>query len=117
MVTGDLNKAPNAVVSKYRFRGWAWRLILFALLSWFYLSLPNQLFNTPTSYVIEDKDGNLLNAAIASDGQWRFPANKTVPEKFTDCIITFEDRRFFYHPGVDPMAIGRAVIKNVNIFE
>ena len=63
--------------------------------------------------MIEDKDGNLLNATIAADGQWRFPYNKNVPQKFIDCITTFEDKRFFKHPGIDPVAIGRAVIKNV----
>ncbi len=83
------------------------------LFAWFWLALPSTLFRAPTCYVIEDKDGNLLNATIASDGQWRFPFNKNVPQKFIDCITTFEDRRFFKHPGVDPVAIGRAVIKNI----
>ncbi|MEO6720013.1 MAG: penicillin-binding protein 1C [Ferruginibacter sp.] len=79
----------------------------------FWFSLPKQLFNSPTSYIIEDRDGNLLNATIAADGQWRFPYNRKVPQKFVDCITTFEDKRFFYHPGVDPIAIVRAVVKNV----
>ena len=90
-----------------------WGLLLFGLLIWFWLSLPRQLFNSPTSYIIEDKDGNLLNATIATDGQWRFPYNRNVPQKFIDCITTFEDKRFFYHPGIDPIAIGRAFIRNV----
>ena len=92
------------------------KILLFAtvaLLVWFYFSLPSKLFNAPTCYIIEDKDGNLLNATIAADGQWRFPYNKNVPQKFIDCITTFEDRRFFKHPGVDPVAIGRAVVKNI----
>lgn len=63
--------------------------------------------------MIEDADGNLLNATIAADGQWRFPYNKNVPQKFIDCITTFEDKRFFYHPGVDPIAMARAMTKNV----
>lgn len=83
------------------------------LLTWFYFSLPKKLFNAPTSYVIEDENGNLLNATIASDGQWRFPYNKNVPQKFIDCITTFEDKRFFKHPGVDPVSIGRAIVKDV----
>ncbi len=87
--------------------------VLFVLLIWFWLCLPNKLFHTPTSYVIEDKNGNLLNATIAADGQWRFPYNKNVPQKFIDCITVFEDKRFFKHPGVDPAAIGRAIIKNI----
>jgi penicillin-binding protein 1C len=88
-------------------------LLICCLFIWFWFSLPSKLFRTPTCYVIEDKDGNLLNATIAADGQWRFPYNKNVPQKFIDCITTFEDRRFFKHPGVDPVAIGRAIIKNI----
>ncbi len=88
-------------------------LILIGLLFWFYLSLPNKIFDAPTSYVLEDKDGNLLNATIAMDGQWRFPYNKNVPQKFIDCIITFEDKRFFKHPGIDPISIARALVKNL----
>lgn len=84
------------------------------LLIWFYFSLPKVLFNTPTSYILEDKDGVLLNATIAADGQWRFPYNEKVPQKFIDCITTFEDKRFFYHPGIDPIAFVRAVKKNIS---
>ncbi len=87
--------------------------VISVLLIWFWLALPSRLFDTPSSYVIEDKDGNLLNATIAADGQWRFPYNKNVPEKFSDCITTFEDKRFYYHIGIDPIAIVRAITKNV----
>ncbi len=78
----------------------------------FYLILPSKLFKTPTSYVIEDANGNLLNATIAADGQWRFPYNKNVPQHFADCITIYEDKRFFLHAGVDMSAIGRAVKAN-----
>ncbi len=88
-------------------------VFLLTALVWFWLALPKNLFDAPTSYVIEDRDGNLLNASIAADGQWRFPAAEKVPEKFIECITTFEDKRFFYHPGIDPAAIIRAVSKNV----
>jgi penicillin-binding protein 1C len=86
--------------------------VIVLLLTGFYFSLPSKLFNVPTSFVIEDKDGNLLNASIAADGQWRFPYDENVPEKFVKCITTFEDKRFFYHPGVDIMAFGRAIKQN-----
>ena len=109
----DSNRSPNSKSSKSLFRRWGRLFIFIVLLTWFWLALPNHLFNNPTSYVIEDRDGNLLSASIALDGQWRFPANKNVPQKFIDCITTFEDKRFFYHPGVDPVAIVRAVVENV----
>lgn len=63
--------------------------------------------------MLEDKDGNLLAAQIADDGQWRFPYNNAVPEKFKACIIQFEDRSFYSHPGFNPLAFGRAVLQNI----
>ncbi|WP_262249758.1 penicillin-binding protein 1C [Parapedobacter soli] len=85
-----------------------------ALVIIFYLSLPRPLFRSPTSFVIEDSSGKLLGASIAADGQWRFPATDKVPEKFAECITTFEDKRFYYHPGIDPIALARAVRQNVS---
>lgn len=85
----------------------------FILMFLFWIMLPTKLFKAPTSFVIEDSEGNLLNASIASDGQWRFPYNKNVPQKFIDCITTFEDKRFFEHPGIDINALARATISNI----
>ncbi len=63
--------------------------------------------------MLEDENGNLLSASIAADGQWRFPGTDTLPDKFVKCITTFEDKRFFYHPGIDPIALSRAVYQNI----
>lgn len=87
--------------------------ILFGLALWFTLCLPRQLFNSPTSYVIDDDQGQLLGAAIATNGQWHFPYNPNVPEKFKQCIIAFEDKRFEHHPGFDIVAFGRAIRQNI----
>ncbi len=87
--------------------------ILFALVLWFALCLPRQLFSSPTSFVIDDDAGQLLGASIATDGQWRFPYNGDVPEKFSKCIIAFEDKRFNSHWGFDPLAFGRAIKQNI----
>lgn len=89
-------------------------IIGIAALTWFAFCLPEPLFHSPTSYVIEDRQGALLGATIADDGQWRFPNTYHVPEKFRDCIITFEDKRFFYHPGIDLLALLRAVKQNLS---
>ncbi len=79
----------------------------------FWLWLPLPLFNKPTSVVLESRDGRMMEAAIAQDEQWRFPAMDTVPERVEQAILTFEDQRFYYHPGIDPLAIGRACIQNM----
>ena len=60
-----------------------------------------------------DRNEELLGARIASDGQWRFPPRNTTPEKIKECLITFEDKHFYHHWGVNPFAIGRAFYQNV----
>lgn len=82
------------------------------LVLWFWFALPSKLFVSPTSYVVEASNGTLLSAAIARDGQWRFPVADAVPEKFAKCIIAFEDKRFYQHNGVDFLAMARAMRQN-----
>ncbi|MBN2173066.1 MAG: penicillin-binding protein 1C [Bacteroidales bacterium] len=88
-------------------------IILAGLTIVFWFCLPELLFNDPTSTVIEDRSGKLLGAKIAEDGQWRFPIQQDVPEKFKICIIQFEDRYFFKHPGINPGSLVRAAIQNI----
>ena len=82
-------------------------------LLWWLFCLPSPLFNTPTSLVLEDASGDLLGARIATDGQWRFPKLDTLPPKYITCLTTFEDRYFFRHPGVNPLALIRATARNI----
>ncbi|MBB2147812.1 penicillin-binding protein 1C [Pedobacter gandavensis] len=87
-------------------------LLCLLLLLWFWFLLPSKLFLSPTSYVLDASNGELLSAAIAKDGQWRFPLADTIPEKFKQCIVAFEDQRFYQHPGVDVLAMARAMQQN-----
>ena len=85
-----------------------------ALLLLWLICLPRDLFKgTPYSTVVVDKSGELLGARISEDGQWRFPPRKQVPSRYATALIQFEDRHFRWHPGVDPLAIGRAVKDNL----
>jgi penicillin-binding protein 1C len=88
-------------------------ILLTALFIWFCCCLPNPLFKTKTSTVLEDVNGNLLSARIADDGQWHFPTSKHVPVKFVASIIQFEDRSFYSHSGFNAAAFARAVVQNV----
>jgi len=74
---------------------------------------PIPVFRAPLSTVVEARDGSLLGARIADDGQWRFPAFDIVPDKFEKSLLTFEDRYFYYHPGINPVSIVRAVVINM----
>ncbi|MEM6805990.1 MAG: penicillin-binding protein 1C, partial [Bacteroidota bacterium] len=90
-----------------------WHILSLSLLLFYACSLPKQLFNDPSSTVILDRSGKLMGARIATDGQWRFPPLDSVPYKFKQSICTFEDKRFDYHPGVDPLAFLRALWLNI----
>lgn len=80
----------------------------------FWRALPAPLFSPPYATVLEDRHGRLLGARIASDGQWRFPPGPAVPPKFRAALLAFEDRRFAWHPGVDPLALIRAASQNLS---
>ena len=87
--------------------------ILAFLVTGYIFCLPRHLFQVPYSTVVTDRNEDLLGARIASDGQWRFPPRNTTPEKIKECLITFEDKHFYHHWGVNPFAIGRAFYQNV----
>ena len=76
-------------------------------------ALPNPLFDQPTSTVVTDREGALIGARIATDQQWRFPESDSITDKFSHCIIASEDHRFHYHLGIDPIALCRAMVRNV----
>ncbi|MCB0823207.1 MAG: penicillin-binding protein 1C [Bacteroidales bacterium] len=100
-------------LSKNRKVRWISLIILLLLLVGFWFSLPEPLFDDPASTVLEDQSGRLLSAKIADDGQWRFPLNPEVPEKFKTCIIAFEDQYFMSHPGVNLGSLLRATVQNI----
>jgi penicillin-binding protein 1C len=84
------------------------------LLVVYYFCLPRQLFKDPTATVITSSKNDLLGAMIASDGQWRFPHNDSVPQKFKVCVVHFEDEYFYKHPGFNPVSIYKALRDNLS---
>lgn len=84
------------------------------LLVGYYYAVPKKLFDVPYATVVESASGELLGATIAADGQWRFPALDSVPQKFEHCLLTFEDAYFRYHPGFNPVAMGKAFWGNIS---
>ena len=96
------------------------QLVFCALILWIclmHLWIPKPLISKPYSTLLYTTETSgrevLLGARIASDGQWRFPSGSEVPEKFAVCLTQYEDKRFWYHPGIDPFALMRAVQLNL----
>ncbi|RDY59285.1 penicillin-binding protein 1C [Flagellimonas nanhaiensis] len=97
------------IISKHRIKLSV--LALFFLI-WLFC-LPKNLFEDPTSTVVNSSDGVLIGARIADDGQWRFPQMDSVPERFKQSILLFEDEYFYRHPGFNPISIGKAIKHNL----
>ncbi len=87
--------------------------ISFVLFTFWLFSLPEPLFNAPCSTVVLDNDGQLMGARLAADGQWRFPIPDSTPHKMEQCILTFEDKWFRKHPGVNLISLFRATKQNI----
>lgn len=88
-------------------------VVLLAAAAWFWQALPAPLFAPPLSTALYARDGSLLAARIATDGQWRLAASATVPDPLAQALIAAEDQRFHRHPGVDPLALARALRLNL----
>lgn len=79
------------------------------------LSALDRMFPPPieraeeVSTVVVDRNGKLLRAFTIADGRWRLPVSlEDVDPRFVDMLITYEDKRFYRHRGIDPLAMLRA---------
>src|SRR5437588_4077938 len=65
------------------------------------------------STTIVDRNGKLLRAFAMADGRWRLPveAKTAVDPGYLKLLLAYEDRRFYEHGGIDPLALGRAALQ------
>ncbi len=89
-------------------------LFLIVLLVIWWFSIPKTLFPKDYSQIVFSRSGELLGAKIATDEQWRFPSSDSIPYKFKQSILYFEDEYFYYHPGVNPISLFRALSNNIS---
>ena len=62
------------------------------------------------STVVLARDGTPLRAFADSDGVWRYPTTvKQVSPLYLQALLTYEDRWFYRHPGVNPYALARGL--------
>jgi penicillin-binding protein 1C len=64
---------------------------------------------------VVDRNGKLLRAYAMADGRWRLPvdAKTAVDPGYLKLLLAYEDRRFYEHGGIDPLALGRAALQLV----
>ncbi|AGA33296.1 Multimodular transpeptidase-transglycosylase [Thioalkalivibrio nitratireducens DSM 14787] len=84
------------------------------------LTVLDRLWPPPTGAALEYSvqvladDGRILRLYTTPDGYWRLPVNlEAIDPRFVERLIAVEDQRFHGHPGVDPLALARAVVQAV----
>jgi penicillin-binding protein 1C len=89
---------------------------LIVLLGSFFVPIPQPALSPlpVESLRITDRDGVVLREMLSSEKGRACWLNKgDVPRMLFSATIAAEDERFYQHPGVDPIAIVRAVYQNV----
>jgi penicillin-binding protein 1C len=96
------------------------KTILFFLAAFFLIymiiPLPSPFFAPDYSTVILDENGKILRVFLNQEEQWCLPPDKNLkmPEKLKKTVLMYEDRYFYEHPGVNPVALGRALFQNIS---
>ncbi len=109
----DIINTVKAILNNRKRKRLATLIAILLVLAISFFAIKEPAFTDPTCTVLVSKDNTLLAATIASDEQYRFPPSQDIPQKFTSCIIEFEDRHFFNHPGINPFSIARAAWNNI----
>lgn len=104
-------KMNKRKLRKFGLKRLLWAGLVMSLIVLVFVPLPSAEYSYST--VLFSREGRMLGASIADDGQWRFKGDEAVPGKFRSCLLQYEDKRFFYHPGIDPFAVARAVVRNL----
>ena len=64
--------------------------------------------------VVLAEDGTPLWRFADANGVWRYPVQTSdVSPYYLDAVLTYEDRWFYQHPGVNPLALARATWQNL----
>ncbi|OMH34058.1 penicillin-binding protein 1C [Motiliproteus sp. MSK22-1] len=86
--------------------------ILLLLNSLYPLNLPRD--NALFARITVDDRGRPLRAFADQAGVWRYPISlQQVSPLYLEALLTYEDRWFWYHPGVNPLALIRASFQNL----
>ena len=75
---------------------------------------PELLSNVKYSSAVYDRDGKLLRLSLAEDGTYRLPVKlRDISPDLVKTTLTYEDRYFYEHPGVNPLSLIRASVQSL----
>ena len=85
------------------------------------IPLPTRLVEPPST-VVAFADGSPAYVFLSPDDKYRMAIDpkglkgsetSAIDPDYLDALLRFEDKRFFRHPGVDPIAVARAIVVNL----
>ncbi len=81
-----------------------------ALLTWLiFAPCPHPLDGRDFSRIVLDRRGGMLRVSLSSDQKYRIRTRLTdIPPEAVDAVLRYEDRFFWLHPGVNPLALLRS---------
>ncbi|MBS1948426.1 MAG: penicillin-binding protein 1C [Bacteroidetes bacterium] len=89
-------------------------IVLFFLLNWIF-PLPDKI---EYSTIITDNKSEVIHAFLTSDQQWRMKTElNEISPLLRKTIIAKEDKYFYYHPGINPLALVKALARNIFRFK
>jgi len=95
---------------KYTGIGVAALFLLFFLLNWIF-PVPDKV---EYSTIITDDKGEVIHAYLTRDQQWRMKTELSeISPLLRKTIVEKEDRYFYYHPGINALAVFRAFGRNI----
>ncbi len=87
--------------------------LLLKITAWV-IPLPDEALFRPSSTLVFDRSGQLLNAYLSEDDMWRIRTSLSqISPYLQQSLLGFEDRWFYFHPGVNPLALVRALRQNI----
>ena len=85
-------------------------ILLFFLLNWIFPIRDKVAYST----IIYDNKGEIINAFLTPDEKWRMKTElNEISPLLRKTIIAKEDKYFYSHPGVNPVSVARAFLKNI----
>jgi len=85
-------------------------MALLALRAWPHAPLRQRV---PMSTAVWSADGELLRVTLAADDQYRvWVPLPGMSRSIVDAFLLKEDRWFYWHAGVNPVALGRAALRS-----
>ena len=80
---------------------------------------PKEKLQPAPSTVVLDRNGEWLRAFTSPDEMWRFSETSldTISPRFQTAVLTYEDRWFYHHWGINPVSLAGAAVDNFNAGE